>query len=337
MFDVITFGSAVRDLFVKSKEFKTLESKKFVTNQGLCLDLGSKIKVDQIFFSSGGGGTNSAATFSKQGFKAAYVGKIGNDPGGQSIKQELEELGIKTFLSLDKDKHTPYSIILSVSARGRTILVYRGASHELEKKDIPFNPPTGEAGKLKTKWFYISGLSGKSAKTLVPIVNFAKKNKIKIALNPGAAQLKLGLKKLKAVLLNVDVLILNQEEAARLADLPFAKEKKIFKKLDKHVQGIVVMTKGPKGVNVSDGKYIYQAGIFKEKKHIDRTGAGDAFGSGFVAGLIRSNKVEEAIRSGTANSASIVEHFGAKNGILSKSQILKDKRWRGLKITKFKP
>jgi ribokinase len=190
----------------------------------------------------------------------------------------------------------------------------------LQKEDIPFD-------KLRARWFYISGLSGKSAKTLVPIVNFAKKNKIKIALNPGAAQLRLGLKKLKNILSAVDVLILNQEEAARLSG---------FKRLNKYVQGIVIMTKGPEGVVVSDGKNLYQAGIFKEKRHIDRTGAGDAFGSGFVAGLIRSNKIEEAIRSGTANSASIVEHWGAKNGILSKSQILKDKQWKKLKIIKSK-
>lgn len=328
MFDVVTFGSAVRDLFVKSKNFKTLKHKKFITGQGLCLDLGSKIKIDEMFFSTGGGGTNSAATFNKQGFKTAYVGRIGDDPGGATIKQELDKLGIKSFLTIDKNKNTPYSIILSVSGKGRTILVYQGASHELEKKDIPFS-------KLKTKWFYISGLSGKSAKTLLPIVNFAKKNKIKVALDPSSSQLNMGLKRLRPVLSKLNVFKLNNEEAARLVGLPYNKEKEIFKKLDKYVPGIVVMTKGPKGVVASDGKYIYKAGIFKEKRHVDRTGAGDAFGSGFVAGLIHTNKIEQAIRLGTANGTSIVEHFGAKNGILTKTQS-KDKRWKGLKITKTK-
>jgi len=329
MFDIVTFGSATRDLFLKSKDFKTLKDKRFITGQGLCFSLGSKIYLDDLFFATGGGGTNTAATFSEQGFKTAYVGRVGKDVGGRAIKEELEKLGIKGFVVEDKKIKTAYSIILSVSKKERTILVYSGACHYLTLKDIPF-------GQLKTKWIYIAGLSGASAKLLLPIINFAKKNKIKVALNPGAAQLSLGLDGLKNVLSNVDVLILNQEEGARLADLPFKKEKAIFEKLDKFVRGIVVMTKGPKGVVVSDGKYIYSAGTFKEKKYIDRTGAGDAFGSGFVSGLIRTNKIEQAIRLGTANGTAVVEELGAKNGLLTRSKYEKKARWKNFKIIKNK-
>jgi len=49
MFDIITFGSATRDLFVKSKSFKTLKSKNFITGRGLCFDLGSKVYLDELF------------------------------------------------------------------------------------------------------------------------------------------------------------------------------------------------------------------------------------------------------------------------------------------------
>jgi len=335
MFDIVTFGSATRDLFVKSKSFEILENKKFATNKGLCFSLGSKINLDDIFFATGGGGTNTAVSFTKQGFKTAYVGKIGKDPGGKAIKEELKELGIKEFITEDKIKKTPYSIILSISNKGRTILNYQGASHELDKKEIPFK-------KLKAKWFYISGLSGKSAKTLIPIINFAKKNKIKIALNPGAAQLSLGLKGLKTILPIIDILILNQEEAACLTKLPFKKEKEIIKKLliqnkpTLNKNKIIIMTRGPKGVIVSNGKEIFKAGIFKEKKHLDRTGAGDAFGSGFTAGFIRTNKIKEGIRLGSANGTSILEYLGAKNGILSKNDFLRNKRWGKLKIARTK-
>lgn len=327
MYDVVTFGSATRDLLIRSKNFKTLKHKDFISGQGLCFNLGSKIKINELFFATGGGGTNAAATFAKQGLRTAYIGKVGKDPGGQAIKEELEKLGIKRFIAEDKDKRTAYSIILSVSKKERTILVYQGACHSLGKKEIPF-------GKIRTKWIYIAGLSGQSAKTLFPIINFAKRNKIKVALNPGAGQLALGLRGLKNILSTVDVLILNQEEGARLANLPYREKKEIFKKLDKFVRGVVVMTRGPKGVIVSDGKYIYQAGTFKEKRYIDRTGSGDAFGSGFVAGLIRTGKIEEAIRLGAANGTSIVEHLGAKSGILTRDQFERDRRWRKFKIIK---
>ncbi len=329
MFDVITFGSATRDLFLRSKEFKIFRKSDFTTGQAVCLCLGSKIYIDDLFFATGGGGTNVAATFAKQGFKTAYVGKVGKDSGGRAIREELGDLKIKSFISEDLHHKTAYSIIISVSNRERTILVYNGACHYLKLKDLSFKD-------LKAKWFYIAGLSGDSAKILAPVIDFAKKNKIKVALNPGAAQFALGLGGLKKFLDAVDVLLLNQEEGAKLAGLPFRKEKEIFKKLDKYVKGIVVMTKGPKGVVVSDGRYIYTAGTFKERKYVDRTGAGDAFGSGFVSGLMRTGKIEEGIRLGTANGTAVVEEMGAKNGILTKSRYLKESRWKNLKITKTK-
>ena len=329
MYDIITFGSATRDVFIKSKKFKTLRRKEFITGQGLCFNLGSKVYLDELFFATGGGGTNTAATFTKQGLKTTYVGRVGHDPGGRAIKEELDKMGVRCFISDDKERRTNYAIILSVPNKGRTILVYHGASHFFKKKDILFS-------KLKAKWFYIASLSGESSKTLLPIVSWANKNNIKVAFNPGKIHIKMGISKLKNVLSKLDVLILNQEEASMLANIPYQKEREVFKKLDKFVPGVVVMTKGPKGVVVSDGKEIFQAGIFKEKRHIDRTGAGDAFGSGFVAGLVRTGKIEEAIRLGSANGTSMVEFFGAKNGILTKGQFRKEKRWKNFKIIKQK-
>lgn len=109
--------------------------------------------------------------------------------------------------------------------------------------------------------------------------------------------------------------------------------------------GILAVTSGKGGATISDGKYIYKAGIFRERKLVDRTGAGDAFGSGFVAGLIRQIRnpkfeirnlspeaVKYAIRLASANATSVVEKIGATEGILTKKEFDKDKRWRDLRI-----
>ncbi|MFH1129576.1 MAG: carbohydrate kinase family protein [Patescibacteria group bacterium] len=329
MFDIITFGSATRDFFLRSKNFRVIKSDDFATGQGICFDLGSKNQIDEIFFASGGGGTNVSTTFAYQGFKVGCVGKVGNDISGESIKRELKELKVKDFIIEDKKQITGHSIILSVSDKERTILNYPGACYYLNENDIPLN-------KLKAKWFYIAPLPGESAKTLLPIINFAKKNNIKVALNPGKDQLSLGLEGLKDVLNAVDILNLNQEEGAKLAELPFEQENEIFKKLDEYVRGIVIMTKGPEGVVVSDGEYIYRAGTFKEEKFIDRTGAGDAFGSGFVSGIMRYDTIEEAIRLGTANGTAVVEAMGAKNGLLTKKRFETESRWEKLETSKIK-
>ena len=58
---------------------------------------------------------------------------------------------------------------------------------------------------------------------------------------------------------------------------------------------------------------------------VDSTGAGDAFGSGFVAGLMLGKPIEEAVEWGKKQAASVVEHIGAKKGLLTRDQISKIK------------
>ncbi len=315
MYDIVTFGSAAQDIHVKSKAFKILKDEKdFSTGEGICLTLGSKIEVEDITFSTGGGGTNTAATFAKQGLKTAFCGAIGADSAGLEIVRELKHLVIDTkFVIKKKEKHTNQSIIISNIGEDRTILVYRGASDVVTSEDIPWK-------KLKkTKWFYIAPLAGSLCDTFEETVNFAKENGIKVAVNPSIQQLSLPIEKLKNIFAKVDILFLNQEEAAFLTKVNFADEKEIFKKIDEICPGIAVMTRGAYGVVVSDGKYLYSATPSQNQKVVDTTGAGDSFSAGFLSDYIKyEGDIEKAIQLGLANSEANIAQVGAKTGILNK-------------------
>ncbi|MCX6724399.1 MAG: carbohydrate kinase family protein [Candidatus Staskawiczbacteria bacterium] len=314
-YDIITFGSATQDIHLKSRAFKILKGQKdFLTGAGICLPLGSKIDVQDIIFTSGGGGTNTAATFAKQGFKVAFCGAIGVDSAGLEIVRELKHLRIDTkFIVKKKEKHTNYSIIISNTGEDRTILVYRGASDALNEKDILWK-------KLKkTKWIYLAPMAGEQLNIFADIVNFAHENKIKIAVNPSEQQLSLPQEKLKEIFQKIDILFLNQEEASFLAKVPFDDEKGIFQKIDEICSGIAVMTKGGEGVVVSDGKYLYSALPDAKRKIVDTTGAGDSFASGFLSDYIRyDGDIEKAIQLGLANSEANLSEIGAKTGLLDK-------------------
>lgn len=323
-FDVITFGSATRDLFLRSPDFKIIDCADFVSGRALAVGAGSKVYIDDLIFATGGGGTNCAATFALQGLKTSFVGLIGDDAGGREILKELDKFGIsKRFVKTTQKAKTPYSIILSAGAE-RTILVYEGASHKLSGGDFDWG------GLKKAKWFYLSGLSGDSAELFQPIINFAAEHKIKLAVNPGKTQLTSNLDILKKCLDKINILIVNQEEASIVTDVDFKNEEALFKKFDELVSGIAVMSKGPQGVAVSDGQNIWRAGI-PESEYLDRTGAGDAFGSGFVTTIIKGQSIEEAIQLGTANATSCVQQIGAKNGLLKKEEWGK---WKKVKVEK---
>ncbi len=304
--DIITFGSATWDTFLEIKK-----NKKDIVGKKICFSLGSKINVDNIYFSAGGGGINTAITFINQGFKTLYYGKIGKDLSGQTILEEFKKGGIDTnfIFQIDEDK-TDCSVVFAIPKQDRTILTYRGASQLLKLNDINFE-------KIKkAKWFYLAPLSKNLTSLFIPLVNFAFENKIKIAVNPGIDQLNLQQKILRELIKKIDILILNKEEASILTKTSYQDEKKILEKLDKLSKGIKIMTKGTGGLVVLDNEFIYSAGTLKSKV-VERTGAGDAFGSGFVSGYIKYNgDIEKSIQLGSANATACLKEYGAQKGLL---------------------
>lgn len=346
MYDIITIGTASRDVFLISPFFKVfrdiehLKKNGFPTGEAQCFTLGGKVEINRPIFTTGGGAANAATTFARQGFKAATLIKIGEDKDGKDIIGEIIKENISSFAIEDKNKGTAYSVILLSEAGERTILVYRGASGDLTADEISFE-------KMESKWIYIAP-SNIDFGAMEKIFNYFYDKNTLIAFNPSKYYIELGIDKLKPFLEKSKVVILNREEASYLTDIDYQNEKEIFKKIDEITPGIVAMTDGSEGVVVSDGANIYQAGIFENQKVIDRTGAGDAFGSGFVAGLARKREncekglcqagnIEYAIRLASANATSVVEKIGAKEGILTKEVFEKNKRWGKLEIKILNP
>ncbi|MCX6721799.1 MAG: carbohydrate kinase family protein, partial [Candidatus Staskawiczbacteria bacterium] len=242
---------------------------------------------------------------------------IGADISGLEIVRELKHLRIDTrFVVKKKEKHTNQSVIFSQSGTDRTILVYRGASDIFNSKDIAWKKVR------KTKWFYLAPLTNLLCDSFEEIVNFAKENNIKVAVNPSMQQLSLPQEQLKRIFSKVDILFLNKEEASFLTKIPFEQEQDIFKKIDELCHGVAVMTKGGEGVVVSDGKYIYSAMPDPNRKIVDTTGAGDSFASGFLTDYIKyKGNIEKAIQLGLANSEANLSEVGAKNGLLVKGAV----------------
>jgi len=318
MFDIVTIGSATGDAFLRGAELISIKSKKFITGEGICFSAGSKVEVSEIYFSTGGGATNTAITFSRQGLKTAAVFRIGKDQAGEKILAELKKEKVDaSFVQFDYSFPTAYSVVLVKKDGERTILTYKGAIEKLTSWEVPWK-------KIKTKWLLLGSL-GEEKDILKNFIEFALDNKINLAINPSGKELR-WLKNNPSWLKYFKIFICNQEEASYLTDISYQQEKKLFKKLDGLIEGIVAMTKGEKGVSVSNGKILWRAGVFKPTKTIDQTGAGDAFASGFTSVFVKSNKfdekaIEKAIRVGSINAASVIKYIGPKKGILTLKEL----------------
>ncbi|MCR4314467.1 MAG: PfkB family carbohydrate kinase [Candidatus Uhrbacteria bacterium] len=307
MYDIITIGAATRDVFLVSNKFIAIKSKKFLTGMGECVALGSKIEIDRLVLTTGGGATNAAATFGSLGFHTATICRVGDDSPGKDVVEDLSRFGVSTHLVRQiKGGATAYSTILTMKDGERTVLVYRGTSADFVTRDIPISAITN------TKWIYLTSLGGNLA-LAKKIIQTAHKAGVKIAWNPGHKELEEGLRAFSPLLPMINVLNINLEEATLLTGKK--KLMDIFKSL--HSDGLVrLVTDGTNGATVSRDGWIAHAATTGVKS-ISRTGAGDAFGSGFVAGLIKTEDLHEALRVGMINAESVITKYGAKNGILT--------------------
>jgi ribokinase len=329
MFEVLTIGTATRDTFLQSPLFKVLKDPKhlekigFKTGEAECFALGSKIEIEQPTVTVGGGAANAAVTFARQGMKTAALIRVGDDEDGRAILGALKHEKVQPIPIIDASRGTARSSVLLTPGGERTILVYRGASGDMRPNEIP-------VGKLAARWAYIAP-GGIPYAIIRELVATLKKRGTSVAMNPSHEYLSLGPDRTKELYALLDVVTMDREEASYLTGAPYKNDIALFKKLDQLVRGIAVMTDGPRGAKASDGKYVYTAGTFREKKLVDRTGAGDAFGSGFVAGLMQKNDISYALRLASANAASVVEAIGAETAILTKKQF-SEKRWKYLDL-----
>jgi len=307
MVTILTIGAAVQDVFLShSPELKPVTDKP-AHETFMKLDLGSKADVNNINFSTGGGATNAAVTFARQGLNAKFMGTIGHDPAGLAVLDDLDKEGVDTsFVSYSKQYSTGYSILLLAPSGERTILTYRGASTHYEEKNF-------DLSEVEADWLYLSSLAG-NMNLLEKVFTQAKKKNIKIFFNPGKDELR-QTDKLKALLDDVDILSVNKEEAGQIVD--GANLEELVRRLLTYVK-VVIVSDGPNGVMASDGKTIVRAGMYEDVKVVDRTGAGDAFGSGFLSKWAIGKSLKDSIVFASANSTSVVTKIGAKAGILYK-------------------
>lgn len=309
-YDIITIGSAVQDVFLVSPDIQVIKSRRFRTGAAECLSLGSKLEVETFYTSSGGGATNAATTFANLGYRVGCLAKIGDDLPGSMIKEDLGRRGVDTSCLVTTRGQSGYSTLLTTSEGERTVLVYRGVSETLKEKDIDWSLFE------RTRWVYLTSLGG-NMKLAKKIIAACKKSRVNVAWNPGSRELSEGREEiLKLLERDVNVFNVNREEAALLTGVPQKSLLKLFMELRSESNRIRIITDGENGSYLCNGSSCYHAGTTGAKS-VSRTGAGDAFGSGVVASLLREDPIHTALRVGTLNAESVIQSLGAKDGLLS--------------------
>lgn len=303
---ILTIGKTVQDVFLQSEEFDPHKEGKMVYTH---LPLGLKMEVEKVTFATGGNAGNVAVTLARQGLHVSYMWTLGHDPASETILRELDMEGVDTSPTFQNERYQAgYSTILIATNGERTILNHRGVSTNSRGVDLDFSAIDD------ADWVYPTSLANGGIDLLRKVVDHAAKSDTKVMLNPAGPELAEP-EKLKVLLENVDILCVNKEEMQKLV------HGETMEELVAHglnLVPVVIVSDGPNGVVASDGKTVVKAGMYEDVKVVDRTGAGDAFASGFLSQWVQGKSLADCIVFASANSTSVVRYIGAKAGILHK-------------------
>jgi len=322
-YDIITIGGAVEDITFYTDDGIVIDNRQDVLRQRLlAFEYGAKIRVREAHTTFGGGAANTAVSASRLGLKTACICAVGDDSRGESIIANLKTHQVDTqFVQTVKNEMSGFSFLLVGPGNEHVIFSHRAANAKLNL-----------AGKIlrdnTAKWIYITSLSGNWQKVLKTV--FSRHNNFKIAWNPGGIQLRDGQREIRRYLQYTEVIIMNEDEATELVaadkkvmagykeSAKFLGEvKNLLTVIKSYGPKIAVITRGKMGADAYDGRTFYHLGVKRERKRVDTTGVGDAFGSALVCGLqLYHGDIAKAMDLGIRNAASVIAKQGAQNGLL---------------------
>ena len=284
-------------------------------------EVGAKYQVEDRYEAPGGVAANSSIGLARLGIEAACYSQVGSDVVGDWVVAELGREGVDTRLLVrDTERWTDLSAILVLTQTGdRTIFFNRDANERL----------VVDPDRLTdAEWVFTSALNGDWQRNLRTILEVVRTTGIRLALNPGQRNLKDDPRMVVEAARLATVLVLNKDEAITMIETvePGATADQLNDELFlvSHLQalgaGWIGLTDGARGAWASDGGPVIFAPT-SGARAVDTTGAGDAFGSGFLAAHLHGYDVRTALRFGMANSASVIQYYGAQRGLLRKDDI----------------
>ena len=258
----------------------------------------------------GGGAVNVAIGLQCNGIEASLVSRVGRDKLGEQVVMELKQSGLSTsFVQIDSERPTKCSFISHDEHGNRFIEIAnrQSADQKLDNEEMlkAFQAPFG--------LLYISGvmlIQEHGYRVAMDAVKIARQKGALIAFDPvfdisrATEPVK---KRVNDALHYVDILKANDAEydalSAQLSTLP---------------QALILHTKGPRGAVIKYGPHRVEIKAIHGSIK-DPTGAGDAFLSGFLGALLKSNgrledlRAEELMTWGeeaTRNAMRIIQEYG---------------------------
>ena len=258
----------------------------------------------EISFRGGGSAANTAAWLAAAGAAVTLVGRAGADERGRAAVEELRAGGVDARVVLDEGRPTGTCLVLIEPGGERTMAPDAGANDGLAAADLPDDVLTDAAHLHVAGYALLREGSRPAARAAI---ERASERGLGVSVDPSSSAL------LDAGFLDLaegaGLLLPNGSEAHALTGHtdPEAAARSLAQRF-----GEVVVTLGPGGALWTDGDEVLLVAAVAVEHVEDSTGAGDAFGAGFLAARVAGESTAESLAAGCRLAARAVSTAGAR-------------------------
>ena len=269
---------------------------------------GQTVRGDGCVMSPGGKGANQAVATARAGAKCIMLGRVGDDPFGQKLKDILAADGIDcNNVMITPEIPTGTAMILVDGLGENSIVVSGGANLALTPDDIFPRGDLFELADIVVLQLEIP------LQTVRAAMDLARRHCCKIVLDPSPVP-----NRMPDELFAVDIITPNALEAEQITGTKAVEERadrQVASQLIERGAGAAVLKTGHRGSLVvsADGEIArvppYRVDI------VDTTGAGDAFTGNLAVAVAKGNSLADAAKIANAAGALACTKFGAQTAI----------------------
>lgn len=285
-FDVVGFGTNAVDYLIRVPEYPSFNS---------------KVELTDYSQAAGGEVASTMAGLQRLGFKTAYAGRFGSDPAGDIGLRSLRDEGVDIgYAEIVDGAQTQVAFIVIDQRSGeRTVIWKRDDQLAYSASEAPVK--AAARGRVLHMTQHDAGACiemAKTAKAAGAIVSMDIDNVFD------------GMDELLPL---VDICIASAEFAGRLFGTMDTAD--ALREIDSRYGCVVTgLTLGAAGsVFICDGTIIETRGMDVPGGAVDTTGAGDAFRTGFLSGLLNGESIESSAVRANAVAALKCRGLGARS------------------------
>lgn len=250
--------------------------------------------------SAGGSAANTVYAMNKMGFKTGYVGKVGTDENGDFLLDSLK--GIDTS-HVARGGVTGMTVVLLDREGERTIIVLPNCNDDIVFEDIDIDYVTD------TAYLHMTSFAGENPTSAQNKTAELMRGKARLSFDPGEISTQKGLVKMMPALRNSYILFITDREVRLLTGEDYIDG---TREIINYGPEIVVCKQGKIGSFILTHDQDFRVAAL-EVEAVDKTGAGDVYAAGFLAGLLKNMSLIKCAQAANKAAARSITGWGRDN------------------------